>query len=230
MKNAAAIFVKQVKDTVKNKTILIQFLMFPVITLIMENAVKIPDFPEHFFADLFSVMFIGMAPITCTSAVISEEKEKDTLRVLLMSNVKPFEYLLGVGSYVLVLCMTGTAVIGIAGGYSGERFARFMVLMAAGTVISILIGAAIGTWSRNQMTATGVAVPVMCVLSFLPMLAMFNDVIAKLSTCFYTGQISGMIGSIGSIDLSAKTVIVMCVNALAALTVFLIAYRKKLKA
>ena len=184
MKNAAAVFTKQVKDTIKNKAILIQFLMFPVITLIMENAVKIDGMPEHFFANLFAVMFIGMAPITCTSAIIAEEKEKDTLRVLLMSNVKPLEYLLGVGSYVFVLCMAGAAVIGAAGGYSGSRFGGFMALMAVGTIISILLGAAIGTWSRNQMTATGVYVPVMCVLSFLPMLAMFNDTIAKVSEYF----------------------------------------------
>lgn len=229
MKNAAAVFTKQVRDTIKNKTILIQFLMFPVITLIMENAVKIADMPEHFFADLFAVMFVGMAPITCTSAIIAEEKEKDTLRVLLMSNVKPLEYLLGVGSYVFALCMAGATVIGAAGGYRGARLGGFMALMAVGTVISILLGAAIGTWSRNQMTATGVVVPVMCVLSFLPMLAMFNETIAKVSEFFYSGQLSGMIGQLGNIDLSAKTVAVMFVNAAVALAAFIAAYVKKLK-
>ena len=229
MKNAMAVFVKQVKDTIKNKTILIQFLMFPVITLIMENTVKLADMPEHFFANLFAAMFVGMAPITCTSAIISEEKEKDTLRVLLMSNVKPLEYLLGVGSYVFVLCMVGSAVIGAAGGYTGALFGRFMALMAVGTVISILLGAAVGAWSRSQMTATGVVVPVMCVLSFLPMLAMFNDFIAKVSECFYTGQLSILIGQLGSIDITAKTVIVLCANAAVALAAFVIAYLKKLK-
>ena len=97
MKNITAVFLKQIKETFRNKTILIQFLMFPVMVIIMENAIKLENMPEHFFVKLFAVMFVGMAPLTCMSAIISEEKEKNTLRALMMSNVKPFEYLLGVG-------------------------------------------------------------------------------------------------------------------------------------
>ena len=35
---------------------------------------KFEDMPEKFFVKLFSVMFVGMAPLTCISAIISEEK------------------------------------------------------------------------------------------------------------------------------------------------------------
>ena len=54
MKNIKAVFMKQILDTIKNKTVFIQFLMFPIIAVIMENAVKIEDMPEHFFAKLFA--------------------------------------------------------------------------------------------------------------------------------------------------------------------------------
>lgn len=37
MRNVAVIIRKQLKDTLKNKTVLIQFIMFPVMTLIMET-------------------------------------------------------------------------------------------------------------------------------------------------------------------------------------------------
>lgn len=94
MKEITAVFLKQINETLKNKTVLIQFLMFPILTLIMENTIRIDGMPEHFFAKLFAVMFVGMAPLTCMASIISEEKEKNTLRVLVMSNVKPFQYLL----------------------------------------------------------------------------------------------------------------------------------------
>ena len=93
MNNIAAIFKKQLKDTLKNKTVLIQFVMFPVLTLIMNNAIKMQEMPENFFVNLFATMYIGMAPLTSIASIISEEKEKNTLRVLIMSNVKPYEYL-----------------------------------------------------------------------------------------------------------------------------------------
>ena len=41
MKNAGAVFLKQAKDTMKNKTILIQFVMFPALAVIMENFMSI---------------------------------------------------------------------------------------------------------------------------------------------------------------------------------------------
>ena len=125
MRHILAILWKQVKDTFKNKTILIQFVMFPVMTVIMENAIKIENMPKHFFANLFAIMYIGMAPLTSMSAIISEEKEKNTLRVLHMSNVKAVEYFIGNAIYIWSICMLGSLVIGLAGGYSGEILVKF---------------------------------------------------------------------------------------------------------
>lgn len=224
MNNFLVIFGKQIKDTVKNKTVLIQFLMFPVITLVMEKFVKIDGMPEHFFANLFSAMFVGMAPLTSTAAIVAEEKEKNTLRALLMSNVKPMEYLAGVGAYVFLLCMAGAAVIGLGGGYSGKALARFLLLLALGIIISTVLGGAIGLWSRNQMAATGVTVPVMMVLSFLPMLSMFNETIARVSELTYSGQLNSMIN--GAAGAGLKTALVLALNAGLALAAFVVTYRK----
>ena len=227
MKNTAVIFRKQLSDTLKNKTILIQFLMFPVLVIIMENLVRIEDMPEHFFVKLFAVMFVGMAPLTCMSAIISEEKEKNTLRVLMMSNVRPAEYLAGVGAYVFVMCSAGMAVFAAAGGYSGNGLVRFIAVMSAGIILSELTGAVIGVFSRNQMTATSVTVPVMMIFSFLPMLSMFNDTVRNAARITYSQQISDLINGIGTSGISAESVIVIAVNAVIAAALFVIVYRRK---
>lgn len=227
MKNIAVIIRKQLSDTLKNKTILIQFLMFPVLVIIFENVVKIEDMPEHFFAKLFAVMFVGMAPLTCMSAVISEEKEKNTLRVLLMSNVKPAEYLIGVGAYVFVMCSVGTAVFAAVGSYTGADLVRFIAVMSAGIILSELTGAVIGVFSKNQMTATSVTVPVMMILSFLPMLSMFNDTIKSVAQVTYSQQISELINGIGTSSISAQSLIVIAVNFVLAVILFIAAYKRK---
>ena len=227
MKNTAVIFRKQLSDTLKNKTILIQFLMFPVLVIIMENLVRIEDMPEHFFVKLFAVMFVGMAPLTCMSAIISEEKEKNTLRVLMMSNVRPAEYLAGVGAYVFVMCSAGMAVFAAVGGYSGTGLVRFIAVMSAGIILSELTSAVIGVFSRNQMTATSVTVPVMMIFSFLPMLSMFNDTVRNAARITYSQQISDLINGIGTSGISAESVIVIAVNAVIAAALFVIVYRRK---
>ncbi len=76
-----AILWKQMKDTFKNKAILIQFLMFPMMTIIMETAMDIEGMPDHFFVNMFATMYIGMAPLVSISSIIAEEKEKNTVKV-----------------------------------------------------------------------------------------------------------------------------------------------------
>ena len=225
MRNAGVIFKKQLKDTLKNKTVLIQFLMFPAMTLLMENAVKIPDMPELFFTKLFSVMYIGMAPVTAAAAIISEEKEKNTLRVLMMANVKPWEYLLGVGLYVWTLCMAGAGIM--ATGLPASDIPFYLGIMAAGLVISVVIGACIGVFASNQMSATSLFVPVMMVFSFSPMLAMFNDKIEKVARIFYTQQLRVLMNQMSFDGIKTESILILIVNAVLAVVLFFVAFRKK---
>lgn len=226
MKHIVAILWKQVKDTFKNKEILIQFVMFPMLTLIMENVVEVEGMPEQYFTNLFGVMFVGMAPLTSMASIISEEKEKNTLRALMMSNVKPAEYLIGVGFYIWCICMLGACVIGFAGGHTGAAFGKFILIMGIGILVSILIGAAIGTWSKTQMMATSLTVPVMLIFSFLPMLSMFSEGIEKVARITYSQQIYSMIYQLDSMDFVAESVGVIAVNMMVAIILFIDAYRR----
>lgn len=225
MRHIVAILWKQMKDTFKNKAILIQFLMFPVMTIIMENAMKIDNMPEHFFANLFAVMYIGMAPLTSMSAIISEEKEKNTLRVLHMSNVKAPEYFAGNALYIWSFCMLGSVVIGLAGGYQGEVLIKFMLVMAVGHLISTMLGATIGAFSKNQMMATGISVPVMMVFSFLPMLSMFNETIKSVAKVFYSQQLNLLIGNAQNLKVNTECIVVMGINVLVIGGAFVLTYR-----
>jgi len=227
MRNIDAVFLKQLKETFKNKTILIQFLMMPILAVVMENTITLDDMPEHFFVKMFSVMFVGMAPLTSMSAIISEEKEKNTLRVLMMSNVKPFQYLIGVGFYVWLMCMAGAAVFAVCGGYEGMDFCVFMLIMSVGILLSSLIGAVIGVFSKNQMAATSVTVPVMMIFSFLPMLSMFNESIKNIARITYSQQMSILINGIGTVDIKAESVVVIALNFVIMAALFAAAFKKK---
>lgn len=226
MKNVYAVFKKQLKDTIKNKEVLIQFVMFPLLTVIMSNAVHIEGMPENYFVTMFAVMYVGMAPLTAISAIISEEKEKNTLRVLMMSNVKPWEYLLGVGGYIWLICMLGSTVFCINGHYKGKTALAFLLLMAVGILVSLLIGAAVGTWSRSQMMATSVAVPLMMIFSFVPMLSSFNQTISKAAKFVYSEQLSRMMGQIQDLHVEATSIFVILINMIIALGFFITAYKK----
>lgn len=226
MHNIGAILKKQIKDTLKNKTVLIQFIMFPALTLLMNNAIIMEEMPENFFVNLFATMYIGMAPLTSMAAIIAEEKEKNTLRVLMMSNVKPYEYLLGVGIYVWIACMVGAGVICVAGNYDLRTSSIFMGIMAVGILASLLMGAAIGTWSKNQMMATSITVPVMMVFAFVPMLSLFNTTIEKIAKFIYSEQISRMLNQVGNLRIEMSNICIMVINMLLFVGLFTFAYKK----
>lgn len=226
MNNITAIFKRLIKDTLKNKTVLIQFVMFPALTLIMSHTMKIEGMPDNFFINMFAAMYIGMAPLTSIAAVIAEEKEQNTLRVLLMSNVRPCEYLLGIGSYIWLACMLGAFVICAAGDYTLYAAIRFMAVMAAGILTSLLIGASIGIRSKTQMMATSITVPVMMLFSFTPMLAMFNATVAKIAKFIWSGQISVMLRQINTTHPNVTDIGILTANILVFALLFVTAYKK----
>lgn len=221
-----AVFKKQLADTLKNSTVLIQFLMFPVLIVLMNHTVQIEGIPDNFFVSLFSTMYIGMAPLTSMAAIVSEEKEKNTLRVLMMSNVKPVEYLLGVGGYIWLICMSGASVFCLEGKYTGKEAILFMGIMATGIFVSLLIGATIGTLSSNQMNATSITVPVMMIFSFLPMLAMFNEKIEKIAKFIYSEQIIILIRQIKNWNPDTVSIFVIISNIVVAALLFTFSYYK----
>ena len=225
MRNTGVIIKKQIKDTFRNKTVLIQFVMFPVLTIIFEHAISIPDMPELFFTKLFAVMYMGMAPLTSVAAIISEEKEKNTLRTLMMANVKPWEYLAGVGIYVWIICMAGAGVM--ATSLPSGDIPFFLGVMAAGFIISIAVGACVGIFAPNQMVSTSMVMPVMLIFSFAPMLAMFNDRIEKVARIFYTQQIRILLESMTFDGIKPECIAIVAVNAVLAMMLFFVAFKRK---
>ena len=228
MNNILTVIKKQLKDTLKNKSVLIQFIMFPVMGIIMTKAINIDNMPANFFIYLFSSMYIGMAPLTSISAIISEEKEKNTLRVLLMADVSPWQYLFGIGCYIFTACLVGSAIFAwlLEGVTTNERIV-FLLIMAVGIIASIMIGAVIGVGCKNQMSATSVSVPVMMIFAFLPMLAMFNDTIAKVAKITYSEQVRIMISSLGSDESFSNNVWIIVINILVFGILFSVFYKRR---
>ena len=226
MRHIRTIFWKQIKDTLKNKSILIQFIMIPAISIVMENFIEIENMPEHYFSKLFAVMYIGMAPLTSMASIISEEKEKNTLRVLRLSNVTAVEFFAGNALYVWSICMLGSFAIGYWGGYSSGVLIRFMIIMAVGHLISTMLGAAIGAFSKNQMMSTGISIPVMIIFSFFPMLSLFNESIENIAKFFYSQQLNILISNINNLKIGLDCIVIMCMNMLLIGAFFAFSYKK----
>lgn len=226
MGNILALLRKQLKDTLKNKNVLVQFIMFPAIAVLMTQAVKMEGLPKNYFVFLFASMYIGMAPLTAVTAILSEEKEKHTLKALLMANVSMPQYLTAVVSYIFVICMLGAVCFGGTGSLSGRELLLFLGYMGVGTILSSLVGAVIGIACKNQMSATSMTVPLMIMISFAPMLSSFNQTIKKFSAFLYSQQIYLGMNDLENGSISMKTASILLVNLFAVTILFLYVYRR----
>lgn len=97
--------------------------------------------------------------------------------------------------------------------------------MIAGTASSIILGMAIGMLSKNQQAATSLGMPVAVIIGFTPMVAAFNETIAKIAGVLYTQQINVIVN-----DFSAglfKPLLVIASNIAVFTVLFVLAYKKK---
>ena len=226
MTNAGAIAIKQAKDLLKNRAVLIQFLVMPAMALILTELVAKgePELPNLMFVNMFASVFVGMIVVTSTTGIIAEDREHKSLRFLVMAGVKPAQYLAGIGVVVLVASAIVSVMFGLMGGFTLADFGKFMALMLVSSVASMTLGALIGILSKNQQAATAVAMPVAMVFGFAPMIAMFNDGVKRAFAPLYTMQ-----ASLALDDLSVgigQPLLIMAANAAVLLVAFAIAYKK----
>ena len=190
MQNVAALFTKQFKDTLKNMPVLVLFIVYPCIAFVMTQAMQDQAGTQSFFISVFATMHCIFTPIVATASIIAEEKEKNTLRVLIMSNVTLKEYLISVGGFILSAnLITGIAFL-FLNSYNATSIIQFLLSLAAGSLISIVLGICIGLFARNAGAANGLAVPFGMVFAFMPMLSFFSKSIESISRYTFGQQIA----------------------------------------
>jgi len=227
MRATKAIFIKQAKDMFKNFSVLIMFILFPVVAFAMTALVARgnPDIPDSMFTTMMASIFIGMALIQSASAVIAEDRETKALRFLVIAGVKPHSYLLGIGGVIFAASLFTSVAFGLIGGFNQGEFWAFMAIMASGAVASIILGATVGIFSKNHQAAAGLSMPIAMVLGFGPMIAQFNETAERIFGIFYTQQINVVVN-----DFSAgvgQPMMVMWINIAVFATLFALAYAKK---
>lgn len=223
VQNLSALFYKQLKDVFKNMPVLVLFIVYPCIAAVMTNAMSGQGDMGTIFISIFATMHSVFTPIVATSSIIAEEKEKNTLRVLIMSNVTLREYILSIGGFILLATLiTGSAFLFI-NTLSAADSLFFLLSMGIGSLISVVLGMSIGLLSKNAAAANGLAVPFGMVFAFLPMLANFNKGIEAVSRFTYGQQVSYLFAGK---SLTVFGVVVLCVNFIVLIVVSAVLFKK----
>ena len=188
---------KEFKDILRNNTIIFMAILPIGMTFLyqfMFNAqIEYDEYmPEMaMFVLIFATsMALAMIPGSALPTIIAEEKEKNTLRTLILSDVNGGEFLLSKTITILVVLFAVLSAIFFIAGVDVSHLPMFLLTCLLAAISLSLIGALIGLISKNQMSAGMIASPVMMVLMLLPMLRMFDPVLERIAFFFPTTSIA----------------------------------------
>lgn len=233
MRNVWLMFKLRLKLILRNPTIAI----FPLIAIgyvvIFKSITNSHGGPAIIWILSMAILFnTVMSGLMFSMIPLADEKEKNTLTVLLDSKVNGGEYIVGSALATVVIIVITDVIAVIVSGISWTLLpvGYFILISFVTSVISVLLGDSIAIIVSNQMLAGFLTLPLMFVLAIVPMFKSFNIVASKISDLTYSGiMMNFMIGSVatGTNHWGVFETITLILWIVGSLLLFLVAYRKK---
>lgn len=163
LKRARAIFVKDYKEFSRNYGISISLIVPIILALLLRGVV-------HTVGGAFAfglILNISFVLLTCLvqACLIAEEKERNTLRSLMLTPATTMDVLIGKSCLVFVISAVTLAIATLIFGYMPASIWAF----AAAIILSIILYTAVGTicglFSKTLVDATLLIIPVSLVFT-----------------------------------------------------------------
>ncbi|CAM3191806.1 ABC transporter permease [Filibacter tadaridae] len=229
MKRVNAIFQKDFKDISRNSAVSVTVFMPLIIAFVMGKMNSNIAVEAHYTVINITLVVVGSFIQCC---LIAEEKEKNTLRGLMLSPASTLEILSGKSLLSLIAMMIVVIIGAMMTGYKPEN----LLITASSILLSGLfyigLGTLLGLLANSVMEASVIIMPFMLVFGFGSMATIFADKYPILKALDYTPNMQLM-------DIAAKVesgiglggvwwnlgIIVLWIIAIFALTV--VVFRKK---
>ncbi len=216
-----ALAFKQLMDFLRNKRTLLIFFVFPIAYIIAKMLSS-----DMFSSDgsIFVLMHCILAPTLVMATLVAEEKEKGTLKLLLMSGVNSIEYFIGVTYVLFGFILTGILLFDMSGATKNfdDFFAYIFIFVVS--IICMQIGAIIGKVAKNQTNVAPIAVPVVLALFFLPNIQLIKPNIDFFSKYLFTGILFKIKNTC---EYTIYDVVWMAINFLIVFLLFIKSFNKK---
>lgn len=234
LRKVNAIFMMKTKMILNNYSILLGPLMaigFVVLykTIMPKGEGDAAEFMKTYILQLGVLFNILMSGIMGMSMPLAEEKEKNTLRVLMTSSVKGIEFFIGSLLPVLILLVIVNLVLLPVSCVTDINIPLYFVVTTAASCITMILGMIVGLVSNNQMATSFASTPLLLILMMIPLFAGMNEGMEKAAAYIYTGSLNEIIENLvskSSTIVTVQHVAVMIVWLLISIIAFLFFYKR----
>lgn len=234
LRKTGALLGKDLTDLVKNPTVLISCLM-PVAAVLLYSKMGGDLTGAAAEARLNYLLSAGLCitaalvgSMTVLNA-IAEEKEKHTLRTLMLANVSAEQMVVSrVIVSLLAIVVVDAACFLVARAPLG-LLPDYLIIGLLGSIPIVMISLLLGLAARDQMTAGLYSFPII-ILAFVPMFASMNEVAAQIAPFFPTGsmQVLVQLSSSGTLFTSEamQPLVVTLAWIVATVVLFAVLYKR----
>ncbi len=222
MNKVGALYIKQMKNVSYNMFITVVFVMAPLFALIFSRLIPGTESMALPFGVLASAV-LGASNTMCI--LIAEEKEKNTLNVLITSTVSAMDFLLSnILSTLTLTVIVNVIVYAICG--STVPFLMYLLITTFGSVAAIIFGAIIGIVSKNQMTASGIISPFALILMMIPIFSGLLPKLQKVSDVLFSQQMLNMLNDVSDPDVLLRGFLIIGANLVVFVIAFALVYKR----
>ncbi|WP_047985450.1 ABC transporter permease [Ornithinibacillus californiensis] len=184
-KRIYAIFQKDMKDLSKNLFVS-SIIILPIMMAFLYGAMGEATIDLHYM-----IINLTLASVTAfiQCAVIAEEKEKHTLRGLMLSPASVAEILGGKSLVSFILTVVTLVVCMMITGYEPSNMLIIVVALVVSMLFYLALGTILGLLSRTVVEASVIILPVIFLFGFGSMLMLLVEKVPALSFIEYLPNI-----------------------------------------
>ncbi len=170
-KRSMAIFVKDYKDITKNLYVSPMLFAPPLLALIYSR-IGVDSVTAIYLVFIIAFTMVGTF---VQSALIAEEKEKNTLRGLMLSPASTFEIIGGKSLLSILLTMVIVAISAFLLDYSPANLGVVIAAIAISAILYVGLGTIVGLLTKSVVEASIAILPVMIFFMGAPFMSTFAE-------------------------------------------------------
>jgi ABC-2 type transporter. len=231
MRKINALFKKEIKDLGKNINVSIMYLLPIFFSFVYFRLFSGEDISKAYILTMCLGMSLTLVTGFGIAMLIAEEKEKNTLRTLMLSGVSSLEFLAGKALITILLTEVIDIIIFFLSGVEVKYLGIYILVSSPIILTMIELGAVIGILSPNQMSTGVVGMPILFAFFMLPIFSKINHSVEKVASFLPNYHMNTIIEktfkgqALGSGDI--KGIAIILVWILIGAIVFAYVYKKR---
>ena len=182
------------------------------------------------YALSMAVLFNIAMALYVTALLLAEEKEKNTLRVLMTSSVRGIEYFLGTVFPILIEVEIINVILALLLGVTMSPYVLmiYVLMTFLATLSCTMIGMIFGIFAKNQMNTSSIITPAIIILMLIPMFSELLPFMKVISEYLFTGIVMNVINKLSYANISVSLIqwCILSSECIITLLLFLILYKR----